>query len=101
MIRITRRDFAMAAGAALVTREIQAQTKEAGLITRAIPATGELLPAVGLGTAYVFDRSDERTRQAAAEVVRTLIEGGRPDNTGNTGNRRASARGWSWDRICV
>jgi aryl-alcohol dehydrogenase-like predicted oxidoreductase len=76
MIRITRRDFAMAAGAALVTREIQAQTKEAGLITRAIPATGELLPAVGLGTAYVFDRSDERTRQAAAEVVRTLIEGG-------------------------
>jgi len=76
MIRITRRDFAMAAGAALVTREIQAQTKEAGLITRAIPATGELLPAVGLGTAYVFDRSDERTRQAGAEVVRTLIEGG-------------------------
>jgi aryl-alcohol dehydrogenase-like predicted oxidoreductase len=76
MIRFTRRDFAMAVSAALVTREIQAQTKEAGLITRAIPATGELLPAVGLGTAYVFDRSDERTRQAAAEVVRTLIEGG-------------------------
>jgi len=76
MIRITRRDFAIAAGAALVARETQAQTKEAGLIMRAIPATGELLPAVGLGTAYVFDRSDERTRQAAAEVVRTLIEGG-------------------------
>jgi len=76
MIRITRRDFAIAAGAALVAREAQAQTNEAGITSRAIPATAELLPAVGLGTAYVFDRSDERIRQAAFEVVRTLIEGG-------------------------
>ncbi len=43
---------------------------------RAIPGTGELLPAVGLGTAQVFDRDDDATRRAAAQVLQALIEGG-------------------------
>jgi aryl-alcohol dehydrogenase-like predicted oxidoreductase len=34
------------------------------------------LPAVGLGTAYVFDRNDETTRQKAAAVVQALVGGG-------------------------
>jgi aryl-alcohol dehydrogenase-like predicted oxidoreductase len=76
MTDISRRHFATLAGAMLAARTACAQTNEAGITSRSIPATRELLPAVGLGTAYVFDRSDERTRQAAAEVVRTLIEGG-------------------------
>ena len=50
------------------------------LITRAIPESGERLPAVGLGTAYVFDRDDETTRQKAAAVVQALVDGGgQPD----------------------
>lgn len=74
MIRVTRRDLAALAAAALLGRP--ARAAEATLVTRAIPSTGERLPAVGLGTAYVFDNADERTRRAAAEVVRTLVEAG-------------------------
>jgi aryl-alcohol dehydrogenase-like predicted oxidoreductase len=76
MTPITRRTFAALASATVVARMARAQTGDAALITRAIPGTGEPLPAVGLGTAYVYDRNDERTRHAAAEVVRTLIGGG-------------------------
>jgi aryl-alcohol dehydrogenase-like predicted oxidoreductase len=76
MIRITRRDFTALAAATLLPRPAFTQTNEAPHITRAIPSTGERLPAVGLGTASVFDNDDERTRSAAAQVVRTLVEAG-------------------------
>jgi aryl-alcohol dehydrogenase-like predicted oxidoreductase len=46
------------------------------LLARAIPSTGERLPAVGLGTAQVFDSNDEGTRQKAAAVLQALIAGG-------------------------
>jgi len=75
MTRITRRDFAALAGAALLAQKALAQNT-APLVTRAIPKSGERLPAVGLGTARVFDSDDEPTRQAAAQVVRTLVEAG-------------------------
>src|SRR5437660_280008 len=76
MTHITRRDLAMLATAALITRTALAQTNEAPSIIRAIPRTGERIPAVGLGTAYGFDRDDEQTRRAATLVVRTLVESG-------------------------
>ena len=77
MTRITRRDFAAFAAAALLARPAFAQTNEASLITRAVPSTGERLPAVGLGTAArVFISDDEPTRRAAAQVVQTLVDGG-------------------------
>ena len=76
MTHITRRDLAMLATAALITRTALAQTNEAPPIIRSIPRTGERIPAVGLGTAYGFDRNDEQTRRAATLVVRTLIESG-------------------------
>jgi len=41
---------------------------------RPIPATGEPLPAVGLGTASVFDTADAATRQKAGAVVQALID---------------------------
>ncbi len=72
---ITRRHLA-ALAAALVARPAFAQTDAAPGIMRAIPSTGERLPAVGLGTAGVFDSADERTQRAAAEVVRALVAGG-------------------------
>ena len=76
MTRITRRDFTALAAAALLARPAFAQSNAGPLIARAIPSTGERLPAVGLGTASVFDSDDERTRQAAAEVVRALVDAG-------------------------
>lgn len=76
MNSITRRDFTALAAAALLARPVFAQPKEAPLITRPIPSTGERVPAVGLGTAYVFDSSNEQTRRAATQVVQTLIGGG-------------------------
>ena len=76
MARITRRNFAALAGAAALARNAWAQNDAAPLITRAIPRSGERLPAVGLGTARIFDTEDERTRQAAAQVVHTLVGAG-------------------------
>jgi len=73
---MTRRGFSALAAAALLPRAAFAQDKEAALIARAIPSTGELLPAVGLGTASVFDSDDTHTRDAATQVVRTLLDAG-------------------------
>jgi aryl-alcohol dehydrogenase-like predicted oxidoreductase len=48
----------------------------APLMERPIPSSGERVPAVGLGTASVFDTDDEPTRLAAAQVIRTLVDAG-------------------------
>ncbi|MDB5635286.1 MAG: putative oxidoreductase, partial [Bradyrhizobium sp.] len=74
-IRITRRDFAALAGGFLVSPKAIAQT-DTPLITRAIPSSDERIPAVGLGTAYVFDQDDEATRSKASAVVQALMKGG-------------------------
>jgi aryl-alcohol dehydrogenase-like predicted oxidoreductase len=82
---MTRRDFSALTAAALLARPAFAQASEVQPITRAIPSTGERVPAVGLGTASVFDSGDERTRHAAAQVVRTLVDaGGRLIDTAST-----------------
>jgi len=73
-IRLTRREFAIATGAAMLGLPAFAQTP--ALLARAIPSTGERLPAVGLGTAQVFNTNDEGTRQKAAAVLQALIAGG-------------------------
>jgi len=73
---ITRRDFTALAAGALLTRRAFGQTFEAQSLTRAIPITGERMPAVGLGTASVFDSDDEQTRRVAAQVIRTLVDAG-------------------------
>jgi len=76
MTRITRRDLAALAASLCLARPAFAQADAAPTVTRAIPSTGERLPAVGLGTAAVFDDGDERTRRAAMQVVRALVDGG-------------------------
>lgn len=76
MVSITRRDFALTAGAAaLMATPALAQT-DAPLLMRAIPGTGEKIPAVGLGTASVFDTQDDQTSQKAGAVVQALIASG-------------------------
>jgi aryl-alcohol dehydrogenase-like predicted oxidoreductase len=82
-IDITRREFAVLAGSAVLAPPAFAQSD--ALITRAIPSSGELLPAVGLGTAQVFDTASETTRRKAAEVVQALVaNGGRLIDTAST-----------------
>ena len=71
---LTRRDFVGLAAASVLTRPALAQMGY--LLTRTIPASGERIPAVGLGTAYVFDNDTEKTRREAAEVVKALLDGG-------------------------
>ena len=73
-IRMTRREFAIATGAAVLAAPALAQSD--ALLMRAIPSSGERLPAVGLGTAQVFNTNDEATRQKAAAVLQALIAGG-------------------------
>ena len=82
--RITRRDFAALAGGFLLSTKAVAQT-ETPLLTRPIPGSGERIPAVGLGTAYVFDENNEATRSKADAVVQALVNnGGRLIDTAST-----------------
>ena len=74
MTRLTRRDFAML-GAAAALAPFAALAEEPHL-KRAIPSSGEALPAVGLGTAQVFDTDSAETRAAAGQVVAALVAGG-------------------------
>ncbi len=94
MIRITRRDFAALAGVTLLARKALAQNDAASLIERAIPSSGERLPAVGLGTANVFNSDDEGTRNAAAQVIATLVAaGGRVVDTASSYGEAESVLG--------
>jgi aryl-alcohol dehydrogenase-like predicted oxidoreductase len=82
-IQITRREFAVLAGSAVLARPALAQSD--ALLTRAIPSSGELLPAVGLGTAQVFDTANEATRRKAAAVLQALVlNGGRLVDTASS-----------------
>ena len=79
MTALTRRGFATlaaAAGASALAPAVVAEESAAPLLARAIPKTGEALPPVGLGTAYVFDNADAATKQKAAAVLEALIAGG-------------------------
>lgn len=80
---LTRREFGILTTAALMARSARAQTEQ--LLSRAIPTSGERIPAVGLGTASIFDTADTTTRANAREVVQTLIaNGGRLIDTAST-----------------
>jgi aryl-alcohol dehydrogenase-like predicted oxidoreductase len=72
-IRLTRREFALAGSAAMLA--LPAAAQNGAPLMRRIPNSGELLPAVGLGTAYVFDSNDNATRQKASAVLQALIAG--------------------------
>jgi aryl-alcohol dehydrogenase-like predicted oxidoreductase len=74
IFHLTRRDFAIGTGAAVLAPAAFAQTP--ARLARGIPSGSEPLPAVGLGTAQVFDTNDEATRHKAAAVLQALIDGG-------------------------
>ena len=65
----------LGACAALTPSIGQAQPRST--LTRPIPSTGELLPAVGLGTWITFNVGDDPVaRDACAEVMRAFVEAG-------------------------
>ena len=78
---ISRRDYLKFLGAAGAASAIPAQLLHAahheGLITRAVPKTGEELPIVGLGSSATFRRiaaSDDVS--PLRDVIKTLLDGG-------------------------
>jgi aryl-alcohol dehydrogenase-like predicted oxidoreductase len=84
MIHITRRRFGALAGGLLACPKAMAQA-DIPLLTRAIPSSNERIPAVGLGTAYVFDHDDQTTRSKADAVLEALLNaGGRLIDTAST-----------------
>jgi aryl-alcohol dehydrogenase-like predicted oxidoreductase len=87
-VAMTRRVFAaFAAGAAdaMLSHASLCQDRATELIGKAIPRSGERIPAVGLGTAAVFDTADTTTRNKAADVIAALIAGdGRLIDTAST-----------------
>ena len=76
MITTTRRAFGILAAAAFATGPSFGEPENPPLITRPIPRTGERVPAVGLGTAYVYDNDSDQTRRAADQVITRLIDSG-------------------------
>ena len=84
---MTRRAFGATAGTLLLSTKLVAQTEktETPLLSRPIPGSGERIPAVGLGTAYVFDVNNEVTRSKADAVIQALVKnGGRLIDTAST-----------------
>jgi aryl-alcohol dehydrogenase-like predicted oxidoreductase len=81
--QLSRREFGVLAGAVLCSTRAAAQG-EASILDRPLPG-GERIPAVGLGTAYVFDTNNEATRSRADAVIRALLnDGGRLIDTAST-----------------
>jgi aryl-alcohol dehydrogenase-like predicted oxidoreductase len=89
---MTRREFAALAGSAALAHPALAQpvlAQDSAPLSRAIPSSGERLPAVGLGTAAVFNAADA-VSQAAAVLAALVANGGRLIDTASTyGNAEA------------
>ena len=77
---LSRSRFLQLAGASLVARPALAQTSPpmaSRMNTRKIPATGEQLPVVGVGTWQTFDvGASPAERAPRAEVLKVLFEAG-------------------------
>jgi aryl-alcohol dehydrogenase-like predicted oxidoreductase len=79
-MKLTRAEFlkgAAAAGAALALVPSFAHAQSGPLIMRRIPSSGEMIPAIGLGTAQNFgEAADEATFAGRKAVIQALLEGG-------------------------
>jgi diketogulonate reductase-like aldo/keto reductase len=79
-MNLSRSRFLQLAGATLVAQPASAQTSppvSTRMNTRKIPATGELLPVIGVGTWQTFDVGAAPAERAPrAEVLKVLFEAG-------------------------
>jgi aryl-alcohol dehydrogenase-like predicted oxidoreductase len=78
MASITRREgLGLALGGAAAALAIGRASAQAGLITRAIPASGEPLPVIGLGSSATFSKvASSQDTAALREVLTALAENG-------------------------
>lgn len=75
---LTRRDFVATSGAALAAALVPGVPAWARTVrTNKIPATGEAIPAIGMGTWITFNVGEDRkARDARTEVLRNFFEQG-------------------------
>src|SRR5262245_48221325 len=77
MADINRAQFLTLAAGATVAPAIAARAAARDVIKRPIPKSGELLPAMGLGTSQVFHQMGNAEEGAAKrEVVKAMIDAG-------------------------
>jgi aryl-alcohol dehydrogenase-like predicted oxidoreductase len=78
MNHVTRRTFVHSlAAAATLPAFTQSRAAPGPILTRAIPSTGEKIPAIGLGTWLTFNvGGDERQRADCARVMQTFFDQG-------------------------
>ena len=66
-----------ALGASSLAFPFASSAQSAAMLTRAIPSSGEALPAIGLGTWITFNVGNDRVaRDSCAEVMRSFLAGG-------------------------
>ena len=81
---IHRRQFMKALGLGIAATAVAsshlfgagAEAQTPGLITKQIPRTGEVVPAIGLGSFLTFDVLPGQPREHIREVIRRFSEGG-------------------------
>src|SRR5687767_7904305 len=72
----TRRHFLMLSGAAWLATHAHAAT-QAGMLRRPIPSSGEMIPAIGMGTSGSFQiPADSAEYQALKDVLKRFFAGG-------------------------
>src|SRR5687768_5922387 len=64
--------------ASAATAAVPARAQAAAPISRLVPATGERIPVVGLGTWLTFDvgAADSRERRARGDILRAFLAAG-------------------------
>lgn len=100
----TRRRFlqgALAGGASLALPFVPGIAAPAGMIRRAIPVSGERIPAIGMGTWVTFNvGSSDVLRRQRAEVLRVFFErGGGMIDSSPMYRSSQEVVGWCLDRL--
>jgi aryl-alcohol dehydrogenase-like predicted oxidoreductase len=73
----SRRDFLASVSVLPLLPTVETAPSRGGVISRPIPATGESLPVIGMGSWLTFDVGDDREAlQRRVEVLRTFFEQG-------------------------
>ena len=75
---LSRRAFVASLAGLGAAAAVGASAAAAGpMLTKAIPATGEQVPAIGMGSWITFNVGDDRTlRDRRAEVLQAFFDGG-------------------------
>ena len=96
-MKITRREMLQVSagtGAALFLNRFPVFAQSPAILTRTIPSSGEVVPAVGLGSARTFNVGESAAERAPLkEVLRLFRECRRAAGDRNAGTRRCAGEG--------